>query len=314
MPLSSPTQPHQRAHFGWLADSLRSAGLRSGRPGTLWLAGFAYHFLSFGWTFGLILALPFLGSMGFSFGEQVALQWGSNGLLLTVSSNSGLGIVLLAPIALAMARAASGMARLAPKDRWDHAYPTQQGPRLRHAWREGKGGAFAATLLWLQVWLMMGLLASILILPLWTVLASFNLHHWSNITAAFMGAAVAITMVYGFLLSILFQLALHSLVRNRRGVGSALLHAWRLVRNDPQAAIRATAMDAVLQLVSNALSSAVYFLNANLHPVHLVTILAYTMISGCLGCVRCLYWSQVYEELGGLTTAPLRGPKKSKAA
>ncbi|MFT7679969.1 MAG: hypothetical protein ACI8QC_003974 [Planctomycetota bacterium] len=270
------------------------------------MAGIAYHFLSFGWAFGVVLAMPMVDQFApdMPWGRVAELTGGS--LLSHVALGGQAGWIMILPLAIAMFRAAGGLARLAPLERWQTAAQEsgRDHPRMRRIMREGKGTTRAAGLLWLQVLLMMGLATAALVLPAWAVLSTMGFSGWSPLSAVVTGLAVALTSFYGFLLGILFQLALHSMVRNRRGVGSALLHAWRLVRNDPGAAIRAATMDAVLQLVASLGLVTVGFLGGLIPPLSLASFLCQAMIYACTGCIRCLYWSRVYEEFGGLSTAP----------
>ena len=104
------------------------------------------------------------------------------------------------------------------------------------------------------------------------------------------------------MLSVLFQLALHSLAQNRRGAASALQHAWRIARNDPAATARATAVDAVLYFT---ILSLVVGLKAVQHALSLPEILLsipYLVLVGFGGCARCAFWARAYQSLGGIRT------------
>lgn len=299
-----PSAP-RRADLGWLAETLGQAGRRAGRPGGFWLAGIAYHFLSFGWAFGVVLAMPMVDQFAPDMPWRRLAELTGGSLLSRVALGGWLGWIMILPLALAMFRVAGGLARVAPLERWQTAAQESRRahPRLRRILREGRGTTRAAGLLWLQVLLMMALATAALVLPAWAVLSNMGFSGWSPLSAVVTGLAVALASLYGFLLGILFQLALHSMVRNRRGVGSALLHAWRLVRNDPAAAARAATMDAVLQFVATIGLVAAGLVGQFIPQLVPASFLAQAMIYACTGCVRCLYWSRVYEELGGLSTA-----------
>src|SRR5205814_146529 len=58
-----------------------------------------------------------------------------------------------------------------------------------------------------------------------------------------LGPIVVLFASYLLAISILSQLALQSLAHNRRGVGSALLHGWRIMRHDAWATARAVLVD-----------------------------------------------------------------------
>ena len=125
----------------------------------------------------------------------------------------------------------------------------------------------------------------------------------------FTGASIALILVYSFLLSVLFQIALHSLVQNRRGVGSALLHAWRIAKNDPLATTRAIMIDSVLYLTVLSFH-VLYFMVFQLNtddmgwPIRLPAI----AVEAFAGCTRCAYWARAYRALGGLSTASEEAP------
>ena len=120
-------------------------------------------------------------------------------------------------------------------------------------------------------------------------------------------------LVYSFLLSILFQIALHSLVQNRRGVGSSLLHAWRIAKNDPMATARATLVDAVLCLTIIAIHL-VGSLSLRIEILGIPLIVVFVLIvDSFAGCTRCAYWARAYQALGGISTlteedSPSQGP------
>jgi hypothetical protein len=110
-------------------------------------------------------------------------------------------------------------------------------------------------------------------------------------------------VIYGFLLSVLFQLSLHSLVRNRRGVGSALLHAWRIARNDPFATTRAVLVDAVLYVTVLAVHGVVWLAWSLSGELVLLLLVPLSLcIEAIVGGTRCAYWSSAYEGLGGIST------------
>ena len=101
-------------------------------------------------------------------------------------------------------------------------------------------------------------------------------------------------------LMVVNQLALHSLAHNRRGVASALTHAWRLVRTSPLGALRATLVDLVL-FVSVVVVDAVFVRNfAGDSPLSLALELA---LFGFAGVTRAGYWARTYRALGGLSSS-----------
>jgi hypothetical protein len=102
----------------------------------------------------------------------------------------------------------------------------------------------------------------------------------------------------------LFQLALQSLVRHRRGAASALLHAWRIASHRPWATFRAALVDLLLTLGVLVLTYAVTIALA----VSIVGILAIPFalvaLAGMEGVARAGYWARIYIALGGLAESP----------
>jgi hypothetical protein len=222
-----------------------------------------YQGLSLGWSFGVTVARPLLAT---ALPESHWLELNSGGpvswataifdplehLRELVHDFGWPMAFLFLPLALLLFRLVLGLARLA------HDEPPVPA-RLRTAWREGRGEAGSALGLWTQVLLMMFLAALIFLgsTQLFSGLLRLGEHHPLRILL--FGLSLGLVGIYGFVLSVLFQLALHSLAQNRRGVGSALLHAWRILRADPFAAGRATIVDAVLYVTVLGLQLAALF-------------------------------------------------------
>jgi cation transport ATPase len=108
---------------------------------------------------------------------------------------------------------------------------------------------------------------------------------------------------YAVILSVLNQLALHSLAHNRRGVYSALLHGWRIMRNDGWATARGVLVDLLL-LVTVAVVWMVISGFGQLfgHPGRAIAaILGVVLLYGFAGVARAGYWARAYRALGGLS-------------
>ena len=71
----------------------------------------------------------------------------------------------------------------------------------------------------------------------------FDVQSLNPLLAGVVLPVLAVVLAYAIILQVVNQLALHSLAHNRRGVASALTHAWRLVRGSPWGALRATIGD-----------------------------------------------------------------------
>ena len=112
------------------------------------------------------------------------------------------------------------------------------------------------------------------------------------------GPVMLFILIYVLVLSVLYQLALNSLAQNRRGMASALQHAWRIARNDPWATMRATIVDLEIYVVVLTLTR---LASLSSHPnPPAVLILAFSCLLGFVGVARAGYWARSYRALGGL--------------
>lgn len=288
------------------ADAMAESARQAGRPGGIWLAGLGYQILNLGWTFGALIGIPMIraalpemnwfGGDVTSFGP-FAIHWRRDLLHWIMDAGPWVSILYL-PIILILFRFVTGLARISTARDWQVAAERGHTPRLRKAWFAGRGQTRATVGLWLQIVLMM--LGAILLFVGPAQLLVSLLHLTAFFSSLLAGVALALVFVYSFILSILFQIALHSLVQNRRGAGSALLHAWRIARNDPMATARATAVDAVLYVTVLVLISAAV-LSLSWLSVYAVAVLA-ALLDAFAGCTRCAYWARAYRALGGLST------------
>ena len=292
-------------------DVLAAAARRAGRPGAIWLSGIAYQSVVLGWTFGAVVAGPLLRESLLALGlrrmqEAVPVKFhplpGMADLLTWVQRNGVGAILLSAPMILVAFRLAAGLARLSSTERWEQARGERRTPRLRLAWREGKGLTLSSLAVWLQFLLMMFGATLVFVGPAQLFLNFVELDAQNPLTAILSGVMVALLLVYSFLLSILFQLALHSLVQNRRGVGSALLHAWRIAKNEPMATVRATAADAVLYFTVLLIEVGLFLSLGWLQATAWLLVPCVLGLIGFAGCTRCAFWASAYQSLGGLST------------
>jgi len=99
------------------------------------------------------------------------------------------------------------------------------------------------------------------------------------------------------MVEVLTHLALMSNVHNRRGVVSALQHAWRLMRVNSAAATRAGLGHFAL-LAGVVLAQLVVGQVLGISSGLLAT-LAIIAIAGAGGIARISYWERVYDDLGG---------------
>lgn len=291
-------------------DAMGGAARQAGRPGAIWLAGLTYQFLNLGWAFGATVALPVLQSALPDL-DWLGLHRSGNGFVRVQSRLDLLSFVrdadpwlllLVVPALLALFRLVAGLARLSSPRRWVAARGGLRPPGLAQAWTEGDRLTRPTLGLWLQIVVMMFVATLLFVGPAQLLVRVVHLERWNPFTSLLAGTVVALMLVYSFTLSILFQIALHSLVRNRRGVGSALLHAWRIAKNDPMATARATTVDAVLYLTVLAVHVGSFAASAALAVFAPAAFVLDVGVEAFAGCVRCAYWARAYEALGGLAT------------
>jgi hypothetical protein len=284
---------HERWPLARAIDALGDAARQAGAPGLIWVAGIFYPAISLS-----------LGNSG-----EIALIQVKNGELARPTWNLGslrdpwMGLPLAAlPLFLPFVmRLIVGLARISSPQRWSELKGARRAPRLRDAWHAGKGLSLSSFGLWLQLIVMLVGAAIILLVPPYFFLLGIGLRGKYLLLAALMGPFIAVLLIYGLLLSVLYQLALQSLAQNRRGVASAIHHAWRIARNDPWATTRAVVVDFLLYLTT-------VFLITLLSLALLVTVIGIPLLFplpfillGFAGTTRACYWARTYRVLGGLS-------------
>jgi hypothetical protein len=198
-----------------------------------------------------------------------------------------------------------GLARISPAEAWRAARGARRAPTLRATWRAGRGLTFACFGLWVQLAFMMVCAIGLSLGPALVVERLMGGVAGQSVPGVllfglFVGPFVASLVIYTAVLSVLLQLALHSLIQNRRGVGSALIHAWRIARNDPWATGRAVLVDFVLWLSVIVLTTGVTMALAMTCILSWLVPVAWIALNGFAGVTRAGYWSRAYRSLGGL--------------
>jgi hypothetical protein len=260
----------------------------------VWIVGFLYPSV----TYGIVRApVTFFGDSGmedvFVGGSPLA------GILLSATVvGVCLGFVLFPAF-----RLVAGLARVSPPEAWREACDGRSVPRLRTLWKSGAGMTLSTFGLWLQLVVMVAGALLLILLP--AELATRPLVASSGtpealrwiLAALLIGPIVLFFACYALALSILCQLALHSLAHNRRGVGSALLHGWRIMRHDRGATARAVLVDLVLTLTVLMLWSVLSWI---VH-VEWLGVVLFVLLTGFAGVARSAYWARAYRALGGLS-------------
>jgi len=309
--------PGERLSLARAVDALADAARRAGRPSGLWLAGILYPGLNL--NFDLVrgvLALveefsgiefPWAGGMG---GFVTLFAPRIPGLNLGTRGSQDLEPVLvLLPLILMACRLIVGLARVsdpmyaAPEGTTERlegsSVQTPRPPRLKRLWQEGKGLAVNAFGLWCMLLFMLFGAMLVLIAPMVALLKLVNLARFSALSAGLLLPLLLLVLAYSAVLMVLNQLALHSMAHNRRGVASALTHAWRLVRTSPLGTLRATAVDFVLFL--SVLAADVIL--SSTFPASGAGFVIVGGLYGFAGVTRAGYWARTYRALGGLSHA-----------
>lgn len=310
--------PDERLSLARAVDALADAARRAGRPSVLWIVGIAYPSLNLNFDLvGGVLALaeqfsgielPGAGQMG---GFVRLFAPGLQGVAVDVHGSDELGSVLgLLPLVLLLCRPIVGLAKVSDplytestvelEPASGSGVQTARSVRLRRVWQEGKGQALVAFGLWGVLLLLLFGAMLVLIGPVVAFLKLFGLARFPELSAGLILPALLLVLAYAAVLMVLNQLALHSLAHNRRGVASALTHAWRLVRASPLGALRATLVDFVLFLCVLLASS--IFAHTLFGGTPLGTFIALGL-SGFAGVTRAGFWARTYRALGGLSSA-----------
>ncbi len=316
--------PEEHWPLSKAVDALADSARRAGVPGWIWLVGIFYPSLSV--NYDLVTAflgfvehatereIPFAstpGSLFFLFGpEWIEHRDGS------VFSAFAMTLVFL-PVFLLLYRLIVGLAKVSDPLHWqaetrqpvepalvvgtlvadeETSGPRTQSPRLSSVWRAGKGLGASACGMWIILFLLLSGAMIVLLGPPILLLELMNLDEVNTLVVSLLLPVVLFVALYAVILQVLNQLAMHSLAHNKRGVASALTHAWRLVRTSPWAALRATLVDFSLFLFVFVAAKLVYgFFGGGLSA-----FLVYALY-GFAGVTRAGYWARTYRALGGLS-------------
>jgi hypothetical protein len=310
--------PNERLSLARAVDALADAARRAGRPSVLWLVGVLYPGLNLNVDLVRgVLALVQQASgielvRADHMGRFVTLfAPGIPGVNLGGRGVNEVGLVLgLLPVIGVAYRLIVGLAKVS-----DPFYAASEpelvptgssgvqrarGVRLKRLWAEGKGLALVAFGLWGMLLLLLMSAMLVLIGPVVALVQALDLARYSALFAALLVPVLLLVLAYAAVLMVLNQLALHSLAHNRRGVASALTHAWRLVRASPLGALRATLVDFVLFL--SVLLADVVFARGLFGGSVLEAALVFALY-GFAGVTRAGFWARTYRALGGLSSA-----------
>jgi hypothetical protein len=271
----------------------------------VWVAGAFYPPFIVSTVTGAQMALQLIGAGA----GDGALRWDVQNFVSVQAVGLGppdaflglAGSIALLPVLLPIFRLIAGLARIASPATWDALSGPRGRPRLRDAWRAGAGLTLSSAGLWLQMVLMMFGTALLAAGPFRLLLELFGAREPGALAYVVFAPVLGVLALYGVVLFVLYQLALHSLAQNGRGVASALVHAWRLMRNDPWATARASLVDFVLFVSGLAI-----FVIAGIGMCMTCALAPFIpligpVLNGFLGVTRAIYWGRAYRALGGLS-------------
>ena len=264
----------------------RSARRAAARPRGWW-AGLAFAPLLLSlWLGGRFVLLPVWRLAAGD--EPAALPWTLQGLAVY-----GLTALLLTPLLLAGARVAAGLARCeAP----GHAGGAGG---FGHLWRAGLGQALPGLGLWATSLLLLVAALATFVGPTDLIARLAGIGADDALGKLVRAPALVLFGAYAAALEVLFQLALHSLAGNRRGVASALVHGWRLMRNDARGALRAATADLLLLGGVGALGAGLAAL-LELAGAGALSLPLLAVLAGWAGLARAGFWARAYRGLGGV--------------
>ncbi|MEM7306149.1 MAG: hypothetical protein AAF682_05735 [Planctomycetota bacterium] len=312
--------PRDRFPLSRAVDELSAAARWAGRPGLVWFAGIYYPslFLNmvtlqtvvslFERVLGRGLGLPLLstdGEMMLPIAPQLPVrpQGPTELLVMTLLFLVPVIIMYRLNVGLALVSAPDvGAPSSADEESEDPSGRQRPRRSLAGVWRAGRGLTFNACGMWFTLLALLGAVMGFLFGPTVLVVQLLGLAHAPALLALVVLPVLVLVVGYFVVLQVLHQLALHSLVQNRRGVASALTHAWRLIRGEPWGAVRASLIDLLLSILVVAVKTAASIvLPLSLASGALGLVLQFVLL-GATGAARASFWARAYRGLGG----PLR--------
>lgn len=279
-------------HEGPTSRVLRVAIKRAPIPS---LSGLCFEILGLAWVFGALAGLVALslvfddaGLLSSAIAPAFAVPRADEALVLFACCVPVVGIAT---------RLAAGLAWLASPNGRDHGRPT-----VVASWRAGRATHVSTVGTWLQVFGMMASATIVLLGPLVALTALLGQGTLGPLGAILSGLALTFALVYGAELGALQALAQASLVRHKRGVGSALLHAWRLMRSDTETTRKIATVEFIARIAVIAAAIAMG------RVAGVAAGLAQFAVLGTLiGGIRCHSWALAYPKVGGLEAAVRAG-------
>lgn len=251
------------------------------------LSGLAFEVMGLAWILGGVCGLACVAEL-LPVERRVSVALGG---LLPQAPVQGvlLWLAAMAPMVAVCVRIAAGSARLASEGRG------RAESNLASAWRLGKRVQVSAVAVFLQTFGMMLCATVVLMAPLVVLGISVDAETLGPLGVVLAGLALTFALCYGAALGAVQELAMASLVRHERGTASAILHAWRLMRNKRLTASRM----AVVEMAARVLIVVVAVTVGR--AVGVWAGIAQLLVLGALvGGMRCQAWALAYPRIGGL--------------
>lgn len=307
-------------------DDLIDAARQVAMPRWIWIAGFLYPSVEVSLEVGnLYESVTELGG--------AAIEFGSEGTQSTRDTLEGLWrelihggeiefgtwifgvplilLLLILPLLLLLGRLQAGLAACTSPESWQSSGARNKAPGLLSVWAKGRGMSWSS----FGIGVLLGVMRIIAILLLVGApvlffqgfLTAGNIEDKSALFAVIYIPLAGVLILYFLILGALHQLALHSLVENRRGMTSALRHAWRLLRVNTPISVSYLLVEISCVLVISLTALAVGLSTAIvciLAPLGFLTILA---LQGFAGVLRAAFWARAYRSMGGSTSKDAHG-------
>ncbi|QDV07879.1 hypothetical protein Poly30_34130 [Planctomycetes bacterium Poly30] len=252
------------------------------------LSGLCFEIMGLAWFLGVTLGLTIL-SMLF---DDLSLVSQAVGPLFTIP-NLAEDVEVLAiaiPIVLIALRIAAGLGTIA-----SDGVGQGSGANAWRAWKLGKRDTVAALGIAVQICGMMTTATLVLLTPLVFFASVVGKDTLGLFGVVLSGLALAFMLVYGAALGALQELSMASLVRHHRGVGSAILHGWRLMRARPRSSQRMAAAEFASRILVVGVAIGMGRAAGWAWGVAMLVL-----FGALVGGLRCHAWSMAYPRIGGL--------------
>jgi hypothetical protein len=305
-----------------LIDSARQVAL----PGWIWIAGLIYPSIKVSLELGS-LHKPALELSDFLEGNANAHQDGAfaweealgelftaEDLQLSLLGIAGSLLFLIAlgiPLILLVSRLNAGLAACASPESWKSPEAPTKPPSLSLAWASGRGLSWSSfgvsVLLGLMQVIAFILLVGVPVTFFKGVLEDGSLDEGGALFAAIYLPLAGVLILYSLVIGALHQLALHSLVENRRGMTSALRHAWRLLRVNSQTSFSFLLVEICCVLAYSLTALVIGLSSAFLCLLTPLSIFIMLALRGFAGVLRAAFWARAYRQMGGATSGDRLG-------